>query len=266
MKLDRFVVGVITMPNLFAFAGACGTGKTTLMNEVEKMLSGLGFTVYPITEVARRVFQKYQNDMGVISLSEIRSYPNLYFEFQIDVLNAQMQIEDEALASEVDIVLSDRSVLDNLIYFLIWCTRETDPALFDWYIQTAYQRVFENQAYQNIFVVPPFGQKIDDGFRTSDLEYQKQQHQLVWMLTTSYNRSIIVEGEALESRKWFVLSKILKCYPNRHTQFTVVCERCGREIPYQDALCHCGVWWCLDCCQIGGGEPVQQEEPAVVKA
>ncbi len=251
------------MNRLFAFAGACGTGKTTLMNVTKDGLEGLGLKVITISEVAREVFSKFQKLERVNSLQEMRYYPLLYFNFQVDVLNAQIAAEDNALAKDVDVVLSDRSVADNLVYFLTWCSRETSPGLFDLYIKTVYQRMFQDKKYQKIFIVPPFGEKIDDGFRSSDLEYQEQQHQLAYMLIASYENSLLVEGNSFDTRKWFVLGKILRYYPNYHVQLTVMCDHCGKEVPYQQASLSDGVWWCWDCCQSGGEFSAQQEKVAV---
>lgn len=254
------------MNRLFAFAGACGTGKTTLMNATKEGLEGLGLKVRTISEIAREVFCKYQKYERINSLHEMRQYPEMYFNFQVLVLNAQIAAENKALDADVDVVLSDRSVVDNLVYFLTWCSREVSPGLFDLYIKTVYQQVFQEKKYQKIFIVPPFGEKIDDGFRSSDLEYQEQQHQLAYMLTASYENSLLVEGSSVDTRKWFVLSKILKYYPSYHVELQVVCDCCGKEVPYQKASLSGGVWWCWDCCQSGGEYPVQQKEGAVFQS
>jgi len=254
------------MNRLFAFAGACGTGKTTLMKATKVGLECLGLKVITISEVAREVFTEFQKIEKVNSLREMRYSPLQYFHFQVAVLNAQITAEDRALDDDVDVVLSDRCVVDNLVYVLTWCNREMNPGVFDLYIKTVYERVFHEKKYQKIFIVPPFGEKIDDGFRSSDLEYQEQQHQLVYMLTTSYENSLLVEGSTVDTRKWFVLSKILRYYPNFHVELEVVCACCGKEVPYQKASLGDGVWWCWDCCQLGGDYPVQQKEGSALHA
>jgi len=157
---------------LVGFSGASGSGKTTLVNSLYSTLVEEGFDAGVVREVVREVFENWRKRYGYASLSEIRS-DGRYVEFQKDVLVRQFEEEVDALNSH-EIVLTDRTIYDNLFYTVYWAPHrhfELDDymALFRYVEKTKKQ-------YDLIFVCTPLLHvNCDDGFRTQDLAYRRVQ-------------------------------------------------------------------------------------------
>ena len=81
--------------------GVHGSGKTTLANKLEKEYSADGKRVHVVREVARRCTCK----RGTIPCQEW-------------IWEHQMAAEKHAMSLDVDVVICDRTVVDNLMYYL----------------------------------------------------------------------------------------------------------------------------------------------------
>ena len=81
--------------------GVHGSGKTTLANKLEKEYSADGKRVHVVREVARRCTCK----RGTIPCQEW-------------IWEHQMAAEKYAMSLDVDMVICDRTVMDNLMYYL----------------------------------------------------------------------------------------------------------------------------------------------------
>ena len=81
--------------------GVHGSGKTTLANKLEKEYSADGKRVHVVREVARRCTCK----RGTIPCQEW-------------IWEHQMAAEKHAMSLDVDVVICDRTVMDNLMYYL----------------------------------------------------------------------------------------------------------------------------------------------------
>jgi tRNA uridine 5-carbamoylmethylation protein Kti12 len=83
-----------------AVTGVHGSGKTTHINKLEKNYLKSGMRVYVVREVAR----KCPHDLGTVKAQEY-------------IFHEQMLQEKFAIKQEVDVVLFDRAILDNLMYY-----------------------------------------------------------------------------------------------------------------------------------------------------
>ena len=186
---------------LTALCGASGVGKTTIINKLKENplcdSSKQPYDICFITEVVRDVYSRPKYKDNFPNLSLIRKDTDACTRFQYDILIEQIKREQHAL-SKHKIVISDRSILDNFMYTLFWCNRE--HPLFDSCVNIVHDLIYAKHneedygsAYYNILIhVPPFGKKVDDGFRTYDLSYQKEQDKLlVMLLPATYTYSLI---------------------------------------------------------------------------
>lgn len=97
--------------NRFCFLiGAGGTGKTTL---ADAFVAALSVDVSTIHEVARGVMKEY-----CISQSDILN-DDLYSNLQVRIATRQLEEERKHEASGSAYIMSDRSVIDALVYSLI---------------------------------------------------------------------------------------------------------------------------------------------------
>jgi len=166
---------------LVGFSGAAGSGKTTLVDLVAQKLRDHGYSVGVVREVAREVFKEFEERYGVKSLNELRS-TELYLDFQIRILREQVSAEDRLLR-EHDIVLCDRTIYDNLMYTLIWCS---GSAALETY-RFVFEQCAKNRKYTIIFLCEPINDDVDDGFRTPDIDYRELQEWLLKLLLPNYS-------------------------------------------------------------------------------
>ena len=180
-----------------ALTGACGTGKTTLAYGLKRYYEGEGYQVYVIPEIARVVLEEYQNQFGNISLQDLRD-SWMYGRFQVDILRRQIEAEDEAKDFE-GIVISDRSIFDNLLYLLLWCRLPEDGEAYTEYLKTLEERLNSGVPYDLLVHVPPFGRVDRDGVRDWDAPHQELQDSLLSFLYNTVPRSVylctVVEQE-----------------------------------------------------------------------
>lgn len=140
--------------------GASGVGKTTLVEALTPLLS-----LPVIPELARDICKQ----LGYDTICDV---PNQE-EFKKTVLKTQIEKEEE-LGS----FLADRSALDFWVLWQRWniCTAMSYDT------ESYYQLVKkQTQKYTHIIYIPPMFPPFDDGFRWTDLDYQKQIDRLTRM-------------------------------------------------------------------------------------
>ena len=127
-----------------AFIGTHGTGKTTLCYDLVAALKKLGVSADMVKEVAR--------------LSPLPINRRTSLESQTWILMTQIA-EEIRSASTHDVVVCDRSVLDNYAYLLLGCGRHKPI-----------ERFVEHwmKSYDLLFKVPMSGGATEDGVRDTD--------------------------------------------------------------------------------------------------
>ena len=138
--------------------GASGVGKTTLVEMLAPLLS---LSVIP--ELGRKLC----HDMGYQRIGDI---PNQE-EFKWKVLDAQIEHENTEQT-----FISDRSTVDCWVLWQRWniCQAMT-------YDTEAYYEKSRAQAqkYTHIIYIPPMFPPVEDGFRWTEPDYQKQIDRIV---------------------------------------------------------------------------------------
>ena len=138
-----------------AFIGTHGVGKTTLCYELAGILKRRDVSVDMVKEVAR--------------LSPLPVNRQTSLQAQTWILMTQIAEEIRSGAHH-QVVVCDRSVLDNYAYMLLACGR---------------QRAFETlcrhwmKTYDRLFKVPISGEPSADGFRDTDEFFMRAIDQLV---------------------------------------------------------------------------------------
>jgi nicotinamide riboside kinase len=174
--------------------GSAGVGKTTLIDELFKQ-----------EEIASR-FTKIEEQVRVLCAE--RGYKSVYdigddvHKFRFDLLDKQINIENQISALEFthrtpvlgfrrgiceratgvnsivnedgarkSCFISDRSTIDNWVYFMRWSWNSVTVEE----AETYYQRAKEQAAkYDLIIYVPIMFDPVDDGFRWANKTYQEQ--------------------------------------------------------------------------------------------
>lgn len=130
-----------------AFIGTHGVGKTTLCYDLAAMLKHQGVDVDIVKEVAR--------------LSPLPINRQTSRDAQTWILAAQIAEEIQS-ASRHDVVVCDRSALDNYAYLARACGRQPDIERFvDYWMPT----------YDLLFKVPIWGDAPADGVRDTDRQF-----------------------------------------------------------------------------------------------
>ncbi|WP_396206244.1 AAA family ATPase [Gemmatimonas sp.] len=133
-----------------AFVGTHGVGKTTLCFDLAAQLKRLDLGVDIVKEVARRCPLPINEETTLDSQSWI--------------LHTQIAEEIEA-SSQYEVVVCDRSVLDNYAYLVARSGRqpELEPLVRHWV-----------RGYHALFKVPVTGAPAFDGKRAVSLTFQQQ--------------------------------------------------------------------------------------------
>lgn len=168
--------------NRIIVTGASGVGKTTLVELLAPLLS------LPIIQEVGRELCKQK---GYSMVGEIPDQEG----FKRDVLAVQIE-KETALQSFV----SDRSSIDCWVLWQRWniCSAMS-------YDSESYYETAKNHAsiYTHIVYVPPMFPPTDDGFRWTDLDYQRQVDRLVRMTLYEWNlwdRTYTVQSSTPDSR------------------------------------------------------------------
>jgi nicotinamide riboside kinase len=182
------------MTFVVGFSGPSGAGKTTLVNDLLRLLlRGFNLKVKVIPEIARMVFQEWEVK-GFNSLGDIREMDPI--NFQIEVLKKQVNAEFRASRNpKLDIVLVDRTIYDNLFFTICFNGR-------DWKGLEEYLRLFKLAErfvrYDLIFFCKALNRDVDDGFRTPDLEYRGFQEFVIRRLIPASIPTVEVDGSREE--------------------------------------------------------------------
>ena len=146
-----------------AFIGTHGVGKTTLCYELAAALKREGVHVDIVKEVAR--------------LSPLPINQKTSLEAQTWIFLTQMA-EEIRSASQHDVLVCDRSVLDNYAYLMLACGRQLpiERYMHHWM-----------KSYDLLFKVPFEGQLAPDGIRDTDTFFAEAVDQLVDKLLMERN-------------------------------------------------------------------------------
>src|SRR5712691_2852075 len=156
-----------------AFIGTHGVGKTTLCYELAGVLKRQGVPVDIVKEVAR--------------LSPLPINRQTSLDAQTWILMTQVA-EEIRSASRHDVVVCDRSVLDNYAYMVFACGRQKPIERFvDHWMKT----------YDLLFKVPISGTAAADGVRDTDEFFMRSIDQLVDTLLAEMK----IEAEPLPPRE-----------------------------------------------------------------
>ena len=138
-----------------AFIGSHGTGKTTLCYDFAALIKKKGFSVSIVSEVSREAIKRG------LPINE-----NTTVDAQGWILLNQMAKEIEAL-HESQVVVCDRSVIDNYIYMLnkFGPNKFYEDIVFSW---------IKANPYNFLFKVPIVGDPEHDGVRATDVLFQKE--------------------------------------------------------------------------------------------
>lgn len=163
-------------------------GKTSL---VELLAARLNLPIIP--ELGRRMCQ----EMGYSKIGDIPDQES----FKRQVLARQIE-EEEALGS----FISDRSTIDCWVLWQRWniCSAMTYDT--ESYYETARA---QSKKYSTIIYIPPMFPPIDDGFRWTDLDYQKQIDRLVRMTLLEWelwSNTYVIQSDGADLRAAEVLS------------------------------------------------------------
>jgi thymidylate kinase len=138
-----------------AFIGTHGVGKTTLCYDLAAALKRQGVNVDMVKEVAR--------------LSPLPINRKTSLDAQTWILTTQVA-EEIRSAAHHEVVVCDRSVLDNYAYLSFACGRQRAIERFvDYWMKS----------YTLLFKVPISGQAAADGVRDTDEFFMRQIDQLV---------------------------------------------------------------------------------------
>jgi len=128
-------------------SGSHGTGKTSLAKKLSKQ-----FDLPLITEVAR--------DVNIMLLKG-----NQYCQAQRDILIKQIEEEGKYQS-----FVSDRTVIDNLAYFISICSHIVSIKEIKWYVNEARNHI---SVYDKIYYLPIKFELVDNGFRFTEMSVQK---------------------------------------------------------------------------------------------
>lgn len=146
--------------------GASGVGKTTLVEMLAPLIS-----LPVIPELGRQICA----EMGYKTIGEIPDQE----KFKQKVLEAQVKAEEEANS-----FISDRSTIDCWVLWQRWNLSQAMTFDSENYYLTARAQA---EKYTHIIYIPPMFPPSEDGFRWTDIDYQRQIDRLVRMTLHEWN-------------------------------------------------------------------------------
>lgn len=162
--------------------GASGVGKTTLVELLAPLLS-----LPVIPELARDMCTA----LGCRTIGEIRDQEG----FKRQVL--QKQSEEEFRLGRF---ISDRSAIDCWVLWQRWNICQAMSYDTESYYESARKQA---GGYSEIIYLPPMFAPVDDGFRWTDRDYQRQVDRLVRMTLYDWDlwgRTYVVQSSKTEER------------------------------------------------------------------
>ena len=162
-----------------AFVGTHGVGKTTLCFDLAAQLKRLDLGVDIVKEVARRCPLPINEETTL--------------DAQAWILHTQIAEEIEASAL-YEVVVCDRSVLDNYAYLVAKVGRRTElePLVRDWV-----------RGYQALFKVPVLGAPTFDGKRAVSPTFQQEIDHIIDELVAEFAVDVH-HLDPLDHNKWTV--------------------------------------------------------------
>ena len=150
-----------------AFVGTHGVGKTTLCYDLASQLKRLDLGVEIVKEVARRC---------PLPINEATTP-----DAQAWILHTQIA-EELAAAASYEMVICDRSVLDNYAYLVARVGRrpELDPLVGSWI-----------RSYDALFKVPVLGTPSFDGTRAVSPTFQLEIDETIDQLVTAFGIDVV---------------------------------------------------------------------------
>jgi hypothetical protein len=152
---------------------------------VEELAPLLSLPIIP--ELARQMCES----LGYKYIGEIPEQE----EFKRKVLAAQIDSESRAKS-----FISDRSTIDSWVLWQRWnICQAMSYDTEDYYNQARLQA----QSYTHVILIPPMFDPVDDGFRWTDKDYQKQIDRLVRMTLYEWNllnRTYVISSETTQAR------------------------------------------------------------------
>lgn len=168
--------------------GASGVGKTTLVEQLAPLLS-----VPVIPELARQMCL----DMGYDKIGNIPDQEG----FKKQVLDRQIE-EENRLGGFV----SDRSAIDCWALWQRW--NQNTAMTYD--TEEIYARArSQAETYTHVIYVPPMFPPVEDGFRWTEPDYQKQMDRIIRMTLYDWNlwdKTLTISDENNDARVKEVLA------------------------------------------------------------
>lgn len=174
--------------------GAQGTGKTTLAEALAKQLE-LPLITEQVRDIAR--------DMGINSPKDLQHDPLQGALFQMECLRRQIKAEEKLRR-----FVSDRTTIDNAVYWMKWHSHKADSAENNKY----YRLAEENADKYDLLVYVPIEIPLEnDNFRSINPEYQKEIDFLIQLFLRSRDRHYITVHGSVEDRVMRVVRELEVC-------------------------------------------------------
>lgn len=171
-----------------AFTGTHSTGKTTLLNDIEKMLDGK-LRLHSVTEIARGIIEKgYPLGMD----ANIDSYVH-YINNQIIAENAQMH--------GCDIFISNRTLLDPVAYAIV-NRKLPRPYISEYFIEMMKNVWLLEKERYDLYIYFPIEFELEhDGVRPAGEKYRKNVDDVIVSLLNQYKINYIKISGDRDKRK-----------------------------------------------------------------
>lgn len=193
-------------PIRIALVGAHGTGKTTLSRVLSEHLQDLGLKVMSLPEVPRLLCSEAGDPVF------FRRGNNSPLRQSLILLGHAIY-ELLSLKSDVDVVISDRALLDHWAYTVYLFSEELREAgVFDLYESLV---VTHCQAYDAIVFIPIEFPVVDDGTREDDAAFQSGIQSTIHRLLESRELTHTTIKGSVEERLKAAASLILNLINHR---------------------------------------------------
>ena len=173
-----------------AVTGSHGTGKSALVESLAASLVRRGLRVNVLEEVPRKIVA----DIGDVHFLR---RDNNTIPRQLVVLFKHLLEYSMLFRSDVDVLVSDRTLVDHWVYTMYLFPEELNDKAFDlWHrYLAAYTAGLDYIFYLPIEFLP-----IDDGVRDSDIEFQAEIDQMIVKAYTDAGISLVPITGTLEDR------------------------------------------------------------------